>query len=141
MARACLELRRQTGVGGLLEGHPVDHATPALPGRHLLQQVPLAVEGTDAGRTKELVAREGVEVGIEGHHVDRHVLNRLGAVHEHPGADGMRHVRDLADRHDGAEDIGHLRHGDDPRHHHLPVLHLQSSPSHAACCLVILSDG
>ena len=49
------------------------------------QQLGLAVEHADPGRTIELVAGEDVEVAIERLHVDRLVRHRLAAVDQHAG--------------------------------------------------------
>ena len=69
-----------------LEGDVGDHVAAALPGRHVLEHVPLAVERTDAGGPEDLVPGEDEEVDVEGLHVDGQVRDRLGAVDQHPGA-------------------------------------------------------
>ncbi len=64
-----------------------------------------AVEHADAGGPEELVAGEGVEIGVERLHVDLHVRHGLRAIDQRERARGVRHLDDLADRIDGAERV------------------------------------
>ena len=114
-AGAGLELLRRLLVDALLEGHVLDHAAAALPGRHGLELGELAVERADAGRREHLVAGEDVEIGVERLHVDRHMRHGLGAVDQHARAVAMRHLDHLARRSDRAERIGDLGERDDAR--------------------------
>ncbi len=60
------------------------------------------------------MAGEDEEIAADVLYIDRHVLDALRAVDEDAGSDLMRHARDLGDRHDGADGVRHLRHGDEP---------------------------
>ena len=71
----------------------------------------LAVEDADAGGAEDLVAGEGVEIGVERLHVHCHVRRGLRAVDQRHGAGGVRHVDDLFDRIDGAERVRDVRDG------------------------------
>ncbi len=69
----------------------------------------------DTGRPEDLVAREHVPVAIQRLHVHAHVRHGLRAVHQHARAVAMRDFDHLPGRRDGAERVGHLREGDQPR--------------------------
>src|SRR5216683_7190800 len=59
-----------------------DHFSPTLIRLHLLQKLSLPVEDTYPRGSAHLVAREGEEVTVQVLDVDRHVRDRLGAVHQ-----------------------------------------------------------
>ena len=96
VGRAGFELVRQVGVGGLLEGDHLDHVAAALIGRHGVEQRGLAVEDADAGGAEDLVAAEGVEIGVERLQVHLHVGRGLRAIDQRQGAGRVRHLDDLA---------------------------------------------
>ena len=99
----------------LLEGHRGDHLAAALVGGQRVEALALAVEHADAGRPVNLVAGEGVEVGVQVLDIDRHVRRRLGAVDQHRNPARVRACDDLLDGHDGAERVGDVGHGDQAR--------------------------
>jgi hypothetical protein len=80
VAGAGLEARRHALVEGALEGDVGDHVAATLPGRHVFENVALAVHDADAGRREDLVAGEDEEIGIDRLHIDAHVRHRLGTV-------------------------------------------------------------
>ena len=61
------------------------------------------------------MAGEGEEIRAQLLHVHRHVRRALRAVHDHDRALFVRHGGDLLHRVLPAEDVRHLRHGDDLR--------------------------
>ncbi len=113
--RAGLELVGQVVERRLLEGDGADHVAAALVRRHRLEERRLSVEHADARRTVDLVARERVEVAVEGPHVDGHPRRRLRAVDEDHRPAGVGELRDLPDRQDRAEGVREVRDRDDLR--------------------------
>ena len=89
VGRARLELVGQAVPGGLLEAHGQDHVAAALPGRHGLEQLLLAVEHAHSRRPVELVRGEAVEVAAEGLHVESGMGHALRSVHEDGDAAGV----------------------------------------------------
>ena len=114
--RPRLELPRQLGPRGSGGGDVGDHLAAAQEGLHALQDVDPADEHADPGRAEHLVAGEGVEVGAERRHVDRHVRDGLGAVDQAEGAGVVRHPGDVGHRVDRAEHVARVGHRD---HAHL----------------------
>ena len=108
-ARPRLEPGGRALVGGPLERDVPDHVPATLPGRHRLQQLGLAVEHPDAGGREHLVPGEHVEIRVQAAYIGWQVRDGLGAVDEHPGPGPVRPLDHLADRHDGAEGVGHVR--------------------------------
>ena len=113
--RAGLEAARRIVVGRRLEGDAPDHAAAALPGRHRGEELPPPVERADAGRTVDLVAREGEEVAAERGDVDPHVGGRLGAVDEHRHAGSVRAAHQVGHRQHRAERVRDVREGGELR--------------------------
>jgi len=106
--RPGLQTRRQLRPGRALEAGAADHVAAAMPGARELEQLAAAVEDADARGTKDLMARERVEIGAEGPDVDAAVGHSLGAIDEHLGADGVGHRRHRRDGMAGAEGVAHL---------------------------------
>ena len=86
MRRPGLELIGQGVVRRLLEGHRANHVTPALVGRHGLQEGGLAIQDANASRPVQLMAGEGVEVAVEILHIHLQMRHGLGPIdqHRHP---------------------------------------------------------
>ena len=77
------------------------------------RRCPLAVEGADAGGAKQLVTGKGVEVAVEGAHVDWHVRCALSAVDENGNAASMGEIDNGTNRVDRAQGVRGVCHGDD----------------------------
>ena len=115
VGRSGLELQRHGGIGRAGEGHAVDHVAAPEERGHGIEQRPLAVQHADAGRTVELVAREGIEVAVERLHVHAAVHHPLAAVDDDDRPDGMGRADDGPQVGPRAERIGGLRHSDHAR--------------------------
>src|ERR1700722_1653378 len=115
IARTSLKARRGRAAHGLFESDVLNHATAALPRLRLLQNIQLAIHGSDARGRKNLVARKYVEVAIEQLYIHHHVGYGLGAIEKHFRALAMRYLDHLLRRRDGAESIRHLRERNEPR--------------------------
>ena len=101
--------RRPCLIHRPLERDVGDHVPAALPGRHRVEHVELAVDDADAGRAEHLVSGEDVEVAVERLDVDGHVRDRLRPVDERARAVAMRIGHHLLDGHDRAERVRDLR--------------------------------
>ena len=108
-ARAGLEPRGSGLIFRLLEGDVLDHVAAALPGRHGVEHLLLAVQRADARGSEDLVARENVPVAVERLHVGAHVRHRLGAIDQNMRPIPARHLDHLAGGRDGAERVRDLR--------------------------------
>ena len=142
VARAGLEACRRRLVEGPLEGDVLDHVAAALPRRHRVQQVPLAVKRRRCRSARTPCAREHVQVAVERLHVDRHVGHGLGAVDQHQRAVAVGQLDHRRDRRDRPERVRHVGERHDPRpraqqplvfvEHHLAAVvdrrHAQSAP-------------
>ncbi len=111
VAGAGLELGRRPLIQRTFRRDVGDHVAAALPRRRLGQRFLGAVEHADSGGAVDLVSGEHEEVGAEFRDVDRHVLNRLSAVDQHPGAVAVTQFDDLVDRDHRAQRVGHLGDG------------------------------
>ena len=60
------------------------------------EQLGLAVEHADSGGAEDLVAGEGVEIGVQRLHVHLHVRHGLRAIHQRQRARAVRHLDHLA---------------------------------------------
>ena len=112
---AGLKLVRQVGVRRPLERDRADHVAAALVRRHLLQELTPSPQHADAGRAKQLVAAEDVEIAAEVLHVDRRVADPLCAINENPRADLPRLGNDPLDVDDRAERVARVRRRYEPR--------------------------
>ncbi len=114
--RAGLELVGQVGVRARLVGHALDHLTAAEERVHGLEKVALAVEDADAGRAEHLVRRRTRGSRSQGPARRPACAARTA---RHRRAQPRRRDAPLAamllDRVDRAEDVRHLRDGDDLR--------------------------
>ena len=115
VGRAGFELEGQLVERGALEGDVLNHLAAALVGGQAVEPVFLAVEHADARGTVDLVAGEDVEVGVERLHVDGHVGDALGTVHQHGDAVGMGGGYHFAHGVHRAEDVADVRHADEAR--------------------------
>ena len=106
---AGLELVGQLVPGRALALDARDHVPAAQERRHLLQQLPAAVEQADGG-AERLVAGPGVEVGVDRAQVDGHLGHGLRAVDQADRAGRPGAPHDLGHRVDRAQDVGHVRH-------------------------------
>src|ERR1035438_4945295 len=83
-------------------------------GKDWVEQRLLAVEDADARGAEDLVAAEGVKIGVERLHIHLHMGRGLRAVDQREGAGLVGHADDLADRVDGAQGFGHVGDGHHP---------------------------
>src|SRR5579863_9014643 len=113
--RAGLEAMRRRVVGDVLARHDLDHFTPAVEGRQLLEPLALAVEDADSGRSIDLVAGEGIEIDVEVGDVDIEMYGPLRAVDQHRYSAPVSKRYDLLDRRHRPEHIGHMGDRDDLR--------------------------
>ena len=113
--RTGLEFMRQLGIDGTRARDGFDHLAAREKRRHFLEQVLPAVQPADAHGAKDLVAREGEEIRAQLLYVHRHVRRALRTVHNHDCALFVRHGGDFLHRVLPAENVRHLRHGDDLR--------------------------
>ena len=90
-----------------------DHVAAADERRHRVEQRLAPVQDADPRRAVELVARPGVEVGIELAQVDRQLRNGLRAVDDDDRAGGVGALDDLGDRVDRAGGVGDVADGDE----------------------------
>lgn len=100
-------------IGGLGEGHGIDHIAPAEERRHGFEQRTFAIQHADARRAEELMPREGIEVAIQSLHVDTAVHDTLASVHHGDRPHGMCRVDDGPQVGTRSERIRSLRNGDD----------------------------
>ena len=113
--RTGLEFMRQLGIDSARARDGFDHLAAGEKRRHFLEQVLPAVQPADAHGAKDLVPGEGEEIRAQLLHIHRHMRRALRAVHDHDRALLVRHGGDFLDRVLPAENIRHLRHGDDLR--------------------------
>ena len=113
VGRTSLKLKRQALESGFLPRHLVDHLTPTLIWRQLLQPLLLAIEHANACRSIHLMAAEGEEVAVHRLHIHLEVRRTLGSVHQHGDAMPMGNADDLLNGIDGSQHITHMRHADD----------------------------
>ena len=106
---------RQLGIDSARARDGFDHLAAGEKRRHFLEQVLPAVQPADAHGAKDLVPGEGEEIRAQLLHIHRHMRRALRAVHDHDRALLVRHGGDFLDRVLPAENIRHLRHGDDLR--------------------------
>ena len=107
--RAGFKSLRRRLIEGLLEGHILNHVSPALPRRHLIQHFGLPINYTDAGRRKDLVPGEDIEVAVDGLHIDAHMRDRLRPIHQHASAVAMRCFDHFFHRHNRTQRIRDVR--------------------------------
>ena len=106
---------RQLGIDGTRACDGFDHLAAGEKRRHLLEQLLPAVQPADPHGAKYLVAGEGEEIRAQLLHVHRHVRCALRTVHDHDRALFVRHGGDFLHGVLPAENVRHLRHGDDLR--------------------------
>ena len=111
--RPGLEPVRRCGEGRAGHLDHLDHLAATEERRQLGQQVVATPQHADAGRADHLVPGEGDQVRTQLDHVDRQLRDGLRGVQHDRRADGVTQCDDLADRVDGAEHVGHVRHRDD----------------------------
>ena len=87
VGRTGLELEWHGGKGGLLKRDAIHHVATPHKGRHRLQEFALAIQDTDTGRAVEFMTREGVEVAIQGLHIDTTMHHTLATIHQHHRTD------------------------------------------------------
>ena len=87
----------------------IDHLAAAFERRHRRQELALAVEHADPGRSVELVAGESVKIRVDRLHIDVAVDGGLATIEQHLHAFGVRDARDLPSRRFGAEHVRHVR--------------------------------
>jgi hypothetical protein len=111
--RAGLELRRDLGEAHALLRHGGDHVPAAEQRRQRVERRLAAVQHADARRPVGLVARPGVEVGVDLRDVHGQLRHGLRAVDdaERPGGAGAR--GDLGDGVDRPQDVRDVDAGDD----------------------------
>ena len=72
VAGARFKTLRRVVVQSVFEGHILNHVAPALPRRHVLQDVGLAIHDTDPREAEDLVSREHKEIAIQCLYIDLH---------------------------------------------------------------------
>ncbi len=105
VGHAGLEPLRRRREGGVVHEDLLDHGTAGEHGRHLRQQVGATPQASHTGRAEHLVTAESDEVGTEVVHIHRHVRHGLTGIDHEQRTHGVRHLGDLRDRVDGAQDI------------------------------------
>src|ERR1700693_3569024 len=85
-----------------------DHVAPALPRRHAIEDVGLAVNDADPRWCKHLVPGKDIKITIEKLHVHRHVRYSLRPVQDHGRAVVMGHFNHFPRWRHRTEGIGNL---------------------------------
>ena len=109
---AGLKLEGQFIKRGPLERDVLDHFTAALIGRQFIEPFLLTIEHADTRWTVDLMSGENIKISIKRLHIDGHVGNTLGAVHQHGYAVSVGSGNHIFDRIDRAKYITNVRHAD-----------------------------
>jgi hypothetical protein len=110
--RPSLKPVRRFTVTDVVPVHLANHLAAAVEGRHRREMLMLAVERADTGRPVQFVTGDDIEIAIDVADIDIQVHGRLRAIDEHRDSPRMRDPHHLLDRHDGAQNVRHLRDGD-----------------------------
>ena len=111
---ACFKACRDVGVSRLFKRDVLDHFATAMPGRHAVEYVVLAVKNADASRAVHLVAAECEKIAVELLHVNLDVARALGGVNQNFGLRGelANGCDDFCNRVHGADGVAHVGNGD-----------------------------
>ena len=90
-----LELKRQSLEGRFLPRYLIDHLSPTLIRRQLLEPFLLAIEHTNTRWSVHLMTAESEEIAIHVLHVNLHVRSTLGTVNQHGNIMLVSHLSDL----------------------------------------------
>src|SRR5579875_1810082 len=80
---SCLKFIRNIGPGGTIQVNLTNHFPSPHEWGHLLKQVRSAVEAAYAHRSKHLMPGKGKKIAANAGHINRHVRDTLGSVHDH----------------------------------------------------------
>ncbi len=92
-----------------------DHLATTQEGVHLLQDLLLSIQDSDACRPHHLVTGEGHEVAVKLPNIYRHVRDRLSCVYQAQGPHFVGPFHDLLHGVYGSEDVGDVGQGDQLR--------------------------
>jgi hypothetical protein len=110
VAGSRFETLRGAEIESLFEGHVLNHVASALPGRHVLEDLGLAIYDTYACWAEDLVS--GKDKEIQCLHIDLHMRHRLRSVQKDRRTIPMGYLDHLCCGRNNAESVRDLRDGD-----------------------------